>query len=241
MRQPEFTEKQIIEAGNALLERGEVKVTGWQIRKVLGGGRSSRYDEVWKSHITENVIHPEIDFEDLPVEDQQLTETIYLQLKEFSVKKHMLSQQSIANQVETRTLSHDDEIKGYAQDILDMSETIEKYEIKIQDQLQIIVHLENKIEDERNEASKLEGQIVELKRQIDEIKKENDELITSYDKKITDLNREIGKNNFAFDKVGKLEKEISQKNTKIKSIESKNKSLEKRLQSKNVISVAGNV
>ncbi len=82
MRPTEFTDEAIISAGDELLKSGR-KVTGFGLRNLLGGGKSTRLKDVWDAHVAskETVqLAPELE---LPVD---LAEVVASTAKELGEK-----------------------------------------------------------------------------------------------------------------------------------------------------------
>jgi colicin import membrane protein len=69
MRPSEFTEEQIIEAGQGLEEEGR-RVTGYAIRGVLGGGNATRLKNIWDTFQQSQQVVETEPMQELPVEVQ---------------------------------------------------------------------------------------------------------------------------------------------------------------------------
>ena len=74
MRPAEFEDEQIIEAGKRLLSEGR-RVTGFALRKEIGGGNPSRLVRVWEEFRQSQEVVESQPVQDLPVEvEEALTE-----------------------------------------------------------------------------------------------------------------------------------------------------------------------
>lgn len=75
MREAEASDEQVIQAGDELVKEGRT-VTGYALRKKLGGGSGSRLARVWSEHLRSRARDDRAALPDLPVEvEEQLNAT----------------------------------------------------------------------------------------------------------------------------------------------------------------------
>lgn len=79
MRPAEVQDEQIIVAGKALLEGGR-NITGFALRKLVGGGNPSRLKQVWDEYIARQAGEKAAPMADLPVEVAQEVEAVAQEL-----------------------------------------------------------------------------------------------------------------------------------------------------------------
>lgn len=75
MRPTEFSETQIIEAGHKLEAEGR-RVTGFALRKLVGGGNASRLTECWEAHKQSYKLVEAEPVQELPVEVQDVLDAM---------------------------------------------------------------------------------------------------------------------------------------------------------------------
>lgn len=77
MRPAEFTQEQIIKAGQELQAAGRRKITGFALRQRVGGGNPARLKLIWDEHINgQSVMHAEPVAEEVAGVTQALTERL---------------------------------------------------------------------------------------------------------------------------------------------------------------------
>jgi hypothetical protein len=101
MRPPDSHEKDIVEAGKRIKEQ-QKRVTGYALRRELGGGDQKRLFSIWQNHSNQGVVEHTPALE-LPVElEESLNElgsALVDQLRSLAIKLHGTSVKSADRQV----------------------------------------------------------------------------------------------------------------------------------------------
>ncbi|MFM0029710.1 DNA-binding protein [Paraburkholderia madseniana] len=85
MRPTEFTNENIIEAGNLLTKEGK-RITGFALRAQVGGGSAARLLQVWNDYLRNSAVVPAYPVAQLPAEVEQHLNAMAAELTEKLVK-----------------------------------------------------------------------------------------------------------------------------------------------------------
>lgn len=133
MRPTEYDDQDIIAAGQKLTETGR-RVTGFALRKLVGGGDPKRLADVWTQHLqqhkgeTKPVVElPSAIEEAIGAMGQQLIE----RLREVAGQIHSQAQQSADHRVKEVMAAVEAERKAAQQEVQDATETVDELETKL--------------------------------------------------------------------------------------------------------------
>src|SRR5690554_7604799 len=108
MRPPEIEDDKIIEAGNQLLEDSR-RVTGFALRKIVGGGNPSRLVRVWEDYKRSQEVVDSEPVQELPME---VEEALNEMTGSFLEQVRNLAQNLNSRAVKTRSEEHTSELQS---------------------------------------------------------------------------------------------------------------------------------
>lgn len=135
MRPTEFTDEQIIKAGQEVESQGR-RVSGFAIRKQLGGGTQSRFKAVWEAYKAKDAVETPVENRDLPVEIEnllgQLGQTLIEQLRSLALninnQAHRISERRVAEVLQrsaAERTQHAEEIQEASDAVDDLDKEVE--------------------------------------------------------------------------------------------------------------------
>lgn len=182
MRKSEYTEEQIIEAGNTLLTNNE-RVTAFGIRNIIGGGNASRIGKVWEEYISsQNVAAPEV-LSELPVDVSEKLEDVLIQLNE--------QVREMANQVNHVAVTTSE--RRVAEAVREARERQESAEAELKDAAVAVDQLEEKSDMQLQEIEQLKKQLADTNAQLKEANNKGSDLAKNLSSLQKDYDLEKGK------------------------------------------------
>ncbi|CRN65372.1 chromosome segregation protein SMC [Pseudomonas aeruginosa] len=143
MRPTEFTDEQIIKAGLEIESQGR-RVSGFAIRKLLGGGTQSRFKAVWEAYKAKGAVETPVDNRDLPVEIEdllgQLGGTLIEHLQSLALninnQAHRISERRVAEVLQrsaAERTQHAEEIQEASDALDDLDKEVESLKAQLKD------------------------------------------------------------------------------------------------------------
>lgn len=176
MRQSEYTDEQIIKAGNALLAESK-RVTAFGIRNMIGGGNASRIKKVWDEYVTsQSVAAPEV-LSELPVDVSERLEAVISELN--------AQIREMANQVNHVAVTTSE--RRVAEAVSEARERQESAEAELLDAAVTVEQLESRVDEGQQEIQKLNEMLKTLDSQVREVTEKNAVLSQSLAAKEKDL------------------------------------------------------
>ena len=161
MRPPEIENEQIINAGQQLQEDGR-KVTGFALRKIVGGGNPSRLARVWEDHRRSQEVVASEPAQELPVEvEEALNEMTGIFLEQV----RGLAQNLNARAVKTAERRVADVMRS-------AKEQQENAEAELVDAATTVEDLEDQLGNVRAELSKAQEELVTLRKSASKAERE---------------------------------------------------------------------
>ncbi|ROQ48435.1 plasmid replication DNA-binding protein KfrA [Marinobacter sp. 3-2] len=164
MRPAEFSEDRILEAGKKLDASGK-RVTGYALRRALGGGDQKRLYTVWRNQNGHGDVEPASSSE-LPVEMedalQQLIEEFGSQIRKIADRLNTHAVKSAERQVAEVTREYQELKEQSEAEQKDASSIISELEEQLRNQTERFDAMREHAEREHAKAIKLEAQISEM-------------------------------------------------------------------------------
>lgn len=148
MRPTEFTDEQIIAAGEALLADGK-RVSGFAIRKKLGGGTQARFAAVWEAYVASKSVTMAEPVAELPIEVSQEIEQV---TKALTDKLAMIARDINDKAVKVAERRVHEVVKAAGQQV-------SKFEIELVDAQEMIDDLEGQCDDYEKDIESLNKQL----------------------------------------------------------------------------------
>jgi len=161
MRPSEFSDEEVIKAGTHLEEAGR-RVTGFAIRKEIGGGNATRLKNIWDTHKQSQKVVEAEPVQELPVEVQDALEKVTGDFVE-QFKSLVISLNNKAVKTAERRVS---EVINAAKNEQD------KAEAELSDAEIAVEELENQVEEMKNEIKIIEEEHLALQNKFNEKEKE---------------------------------------------------------------------
>jgi chromosome segregation ATPase len=165
MRPPEIEDAAIIDAGNSLIEDGR-RVTGFALRKVVGGGNPSRLVRVWEDHQRAQQVIENEPVQELPIE---VEEALNLMTGSFLEEIRALAQNLNAKAVNTAERRVADVIRS-------ARERQESAEAELVDAASTVEDLEDQLEYVRNESFKAKSELKKVQEEVEALRKHSTDL-----------------------------------------------------------------
>lgn len=182
MRSSEYTDEQIIKAGDALLAENK-RVTAFGIRNMIGGGNASRIKKVWDEYVTsQRVATPEV-LSELPVDVSEKLEVVISELNG--------QIREMANQVNHVAVTTSE--RRVAEAVSEARERQESAEAELSDAAVTVEQLESRVEESQQEIQRLNEMLKTLNSQVKETTEKNTVLSQSLAAKEKDLEVEQDK------------------------------------------------
>lgn len=160
MRPPEVEDMTIIDAGNSLIQDGR-RVTGFALRKAVGGGNPSRLVRVWEDHQRSQEVIESEPFHELPIEVEEALNTM---TGSFLDEIRSLAQNLNAKAVKTAERRVTDAINSARQQQ-------ENAEAELVDAASTVEDLEDQLEFVRAEEHKTKAELKKALGEIDGLRK----------------------------------------------------------------------
>ena len=148
MRPTEFTDEQIIAAGEALLTDGK-RVSGFAIRKKLGGGTQARFAAVWEAYVASKSVAMAEPVAELPIEVSQEMDQV---IKALTDKLTMITRDINDKAVRAAERRVHEVVKAAGQQV-------SKFEIELVDAQEMIDDLEGQCDDYEKDIESLKSQL----------------------------------------------------------------------------------
>jgi len=165
MRPPEIEDAAIIDAGNSLIEDGR-RVTGFALRKVVGGGNPSRLVRVWEDHQRAQQVIESEPVQELPIE---VEEALNQMTGSFLEEIRALAQNLNAKAVNTAERRVADVIRS-------AREQQENAEAELVDAASTVEDLEDQLEYVRNESFKAKLELKKVQEEVEALRKHSTDL-----------------------------------------------------------------
>jgi len=165
MRPPEIEDAAIIDAGNSLIEDGR-RVTGFALRKVVGGGNPSRLVRVWEDHQRAQQVIESEPVQELPIE---VEEALNQMTGSFLEEIRALAQNLNAKAVNTAERRVADVIRS-------AREQQENAEAELVDAASTVEDLEDQLEYVRNESFKAKSELKKVQEEVEALRKHSTDL-----------------------------------------------------------------
>lgn len=200
MRPVEHQEEDIIAAGKELLASGR-RVTGFALRKAIGGGEAKRLADVWKTHLQQQGSAEAQAAPELPVELEEalaaMTGQFVEQLRELVGQLNSRAVKTAERRVAEVIASAQAQQQAAEQEVQDATETVDDLEEKLTEHRRVVKAQADKIgelQDEQVKAQKAQAALeqrlavleekleaerslrTQLEAQAKELKSENGEL-----------------------------------------------------------------
>lgn len=175
MRSVEISNKQIIEAGEALQEDGR-EVTAFGLRTKIGGGNAKRLWEVWNHHVVEaGTTHGETPVP-LPAEVEQsfqlLSTALVTMLKRAAMELNSLAVRTSEQRIVEALRQTGEQSEKSARDMSEAAQAVDALELELETshgacvELEIkIVKLTEELSSAQHEGARLRGQLEATKEQ----------------------------------------------------------------------------
>lgn len=185
MRPPEHEDNEIIEAGQQLTKEGR-RVTGFALRKILGGGEAKRLAGVWQAYQQQNSSEDRVVVELPPAVEEALgglSQQLMKQLREVVVRANTGAVKAAEQRVTEIREAVQSERQAAEQEVQDAMDAVNELEKALTehrrvtiDQASMIRELQEAQAEARQQQARLEQQIAMLETKIAEQKVENLEL-----------------------------------------------------------------
>lgn len=179
MRPPEKTDDEIIKAGRELVASGE-RVTGFRLRRKLGGGDTKRMFGIWKAATANDAAEAQPATVELPIEIEDALTTLSAQVED-QLRLLAGNINAIAARLAERRVA---EIMGsmaaqatlHAEEMDDANRAVDDLELKIDSLEDRIVQLNDELTSERSKTEQLSSELGMLRERGAKL---NDELAAS--------------------------------------------------------------
>lgn len=179
MRPPEKTDDEIIKAGRELVASGE-RVTGFRLRRKLGGGDTKRMFGIWKAATANDAAEAQPANVELPIEIEDALTTLSAQVED-QLRLLAGNINAIAARLAERRVA---EIMGsmaaqatlHAEEMDDANRAVDDLELKIDSLEDRIVQLNDELSSERSKTEQLSSELGMLRERGAKL---NDELAAS--------------------------------------------------------------
>ncbi|GAA3973648.1 DNA-binding protein [Allohahella marinimesophila] len=150
MRPSEFEDSDIIQAGQQLLSDGR-RVTGFALRKVVGGGNPKRLADVWATYLQQQNSEEAQSAPELPVELEEalaaMTGNFVEQLRELVGQLNTRAVKTAEKRVAEVIASAKAQQQAAEQEVQDATETVDDLEEKLTEHRRVVQEQANKIRD----------------------------------------------------------------------------------------------
>ncbi len=131
MRQAEYTKEEIIAAGHELQTAGR-SITGFALRKVIGGGNAQRLKLVWDEYVSSQQVEKTAPVAELPIEVAEelalVTKSFSDRISELALKLNDKAVKAADRRVHDVIQSASDQQKQSDRELNDASQTVEDLE-----------------------------------------------------------------------------------------------------------------
>ncbi len=162
MRQAEYTSEEIVAAGLELQSKGR-SITGFALRKVIGGGNPARLKLVWDEYISSHEVNKTLPVADLPIEVVEelalVTKSFSDRISELALKLNDKAVKAADRRVHDVIQSASEQRKQADRELNDASQTVEDLE-RLLDEVRI--EAETKANQVANLQAANQAQAVEL-------------------------------------------------------------------------------
>jgi chromosome segregation ATPase len=165
MRPPEVEDATIIDAGNSLIKDSR-RVTGFALRKVVGGGNPGRLVRVWEDHQRSQEVIESEPFQELPIE---VEEALNVMTSSFLEEIRALAQNLNAKAVNTAERRVADVIRSARQQQ-------ENAEAELVDAASTVEDLEDQLEFVRAEGYKAKSELKKAVQEVEALRKRSADL-----------------------------------------------------------------
>lgn len=169
MRPVEFTQEEIITAGEALLVAGR-NITGFALRQKVGGGHPARLKQVWDEHLASKNTAEVEPVAELPVEvaeevaavTKSLTERLASLAVELNDKAVKAAERRVAEVLRTAG----EQREQAERELVDAAQAVDELETKLEESGSKIVSLEEQLRDSQAQRQAQAVEIAQLRERI---------------------------------------------------------------------------
>lgn len=179
MRPIQYTDEQIIEAGKQIESEGR-RVTGFAIRKHLGGGKSSRLKTIWDTH-EQSLRDVEAEpMHELPIEVQEVLDTLTAQFvdqfKELVTTLNNKAVSTAERRVSEVIKTAQSEQEKAEAELSDAELAVEELETKLTEETAKLTQSDKEFEQAQDLIDLLHKEIAELNKQVAVMTEKNESL-----------------------------------------------------------------
>ena len=169
MRPAEFEDEQIIEAAKRLLSEGR-RVTGFALRKEVGGGNPSRLVRVWEDYRqTQEVVESE-PVQDLPVEVEEalneMTGAFLEQVRSLALNLNNRAVKTAERRVADVMKSAKEQQESAEAELIDAATTVDDLEDQLTDRETRLNETSAELQAANTNVEKLRQQVVRLEKDL---------------------------------------------------------------------------
>lgn len=176
-RPAEYNDDQVIAAGHKLQEAGR-RVTGYALRREVGGGDPNRHIRTWRAYVQQQEVVESEPVQDLPVEVEEalkeVTTGLSEQLNAMTVRLNTMAVQTAERRVSDVMASARETQEQAEAELADAAATVEDLERQLdsvqeirQSQERKLAAADEKANQDRNRISELEREVAVLREKLD--------------------------------------------------------------------------
>lgn len=169
MRPAEYTEDQIIEAGKQLLANGR-RVTGFALRKIVGGGDQKRLAGLWEAYQQQQEVVESEPVQDLPVEVEEtlneMTSSFLEQVRHLALNLNNRAVKTAERRVADVMRTTQDQQEQAEAELRDAAETVDDLESHL-------AALQEELWSEKEELTNKITEMKQLQKNLEELRKDN--------------------------------------------------------------------
>lgn len=169
MRPAEYTQEQVIEAGNQLLASGR-PITGYALRKVVGGGMAVRLKQMWDEYNATQSVTTQEPVADLPVEVAerlgQLSEALVAQLHTLVVDINDRAIKSSERRVADVLRAAGEQREQAERELADAAQTVEDLEEQVDTLTVALAEQREQMNRVQNERQALAIELAQVKERL---------------------------------------------------------------------------
>lgn len=168
-RPTEYDDGQVVAAGHKLLEAGR-RVTGYALRREVGGGDPNRLSRIWKTHQQQQEVIETEPVQDLPVEVEdllrQVTSGVVEQMNAMAVRLNTMAVQTAERRVADVMASARETQDQAEAELADAAATVEDLEKQLDTLQDVRTAQDNKLEAATETADRDRSRISQLERDL---------------------------------------------------------------------------
>lgn len=169
MRPAEFTPEDIVAAGDDLVASGR-SVTGFALRKKVGGGNPNRLKAVWDEYLAGKQTSRAVEQIALPLELNNVLVNMQAEVRaminHMAIEMHQVAFQAAESRV-AETMRTANEMREQAEkEMADAAQTVEQLEEELEKTKTQVTKLKTELENEHEYTTELEVKMATLKAQL---------------------------------------------------------------------------